>query len=61
MRVRLNVAIGCVAEEGISVTQLRQLLEGLRRRNYAESTIYAYLRIVEPLAGSFHCLPTNWG
>jgi hypothetical protein len=38
--------MGCVAEEGISVAHLRQLMfEKLRRRNYAESTIQVYLRI----------------
>ena len=66
MRERLNVRLWVChrlyRRRGISVTQLRQLmLEGLRRRNYAESTIYAYLRTVEPFAGFFHCLPTNWG
>ena len=41
------------------MTHLRQLmLEELRRRNYAESTIHAYLRTVEHFAGYFH-LPSR--
>jgi hypothetical protein len=44
------------------VTHLRQLmLEELRRRNYAESTIHAYLRTVEHFAGYFHCPPDQLG
>jgi site-specific recombinase XerD len=33
------------------------MLEELRRRNYAESTIHAYIRTVEHFAGHFHCPP----
>jgi integrase/recombinase XerD len=44
------------------VTHLRQLLlEELRRRHYAESTIHAYLRTVEHFAGYFHCPPDQLG
>ena len=37
------------------------MLEELRRRNYAESTIHAYLRTVEHFAGYFHCPPDQLG
>jgi integrase/recombinase XerD len=44
------------------VTHLRQImLEELRRRNYAESTIHAYIRTVEHFAGHFHCPPDQLG
>ena len=44
------------------MTHLRQLmLEELRRRNYAESTIHAYIRTVEHFAGYFHCPPDQLG
>jgi integrase/recombinase XerD len=40
------------------VTQLRQImLEELRRRNYSESTVRAYIRTVEHFAGHFHRRP----
>src|SRR5258708_141515 len=37
------------------------MLEELRRRNYAESTIHAYIRTVEHFAGHFHCPPDQLG
>jgi integrase/recombinase XerD len=41
------------------VTHLRQImLEELDRRNYAPSTIHAYIRTVEHFARHFHC-PTD--
>jgi hypothetical protein len=44
------------------VTHLRQLmLEELRRRNYSESTVRAYLRTVEHFAGYFHRPPDRLG
>jgi integrase/recombinase XerD len=44
------------------VTHLRQImLEELRRRNYAESTIHAYIRTVEHFAGHFHRPPDRLG
>jgi len=44
------------------VTHLRQImLEELRRRNYSESTIHAYIRTVEHFAGHFHCPPDRLG
>ena len=43
------------------MTHLRQLmLEELRRRNYAESTIHAYLHTVEHFAGTSIVRPINW-
>jgi len=44
------------------VTQLRQImLEELERRNYAPSTIRAYIRTVEHFARHFHCPPDRLG
>ena len=44
------------------MTQLRQImLEELRRRNYAESTIRAYLRTVEHFSLYFHRSPDQLG
>jgi integrase/recombinase XerD len=44
------------------VTHLRQImLEELRRRNYAESTIHAYIRTVEHFARHFHRPPDRLG
>jgi integrase/recombinase XerD len=44
------------------VTHLRQImLEELRRRNYSDSTIRAYLRTVEHFAGYFRCPPNQLG
>lgn len=37
------------------------MLEELRRRNYSESTIHAYLRTVEHFAGYFRCPPDQLG
>jgi site-specific recombinase XerD len=37
------------------------MLEELRRRNYAESTIHAYIRTVEHFAGHFHRPPDRLG
>ena len=53
----------CVAEEEIiSVTHLRQImLEELRRRNYAESTIRCYIRTVEHFSRYFHRPPDQLG
>jgi integrase/recombinase XerD len=44
------------------VTRLRQtMLEVLERRNYASSTIRAYLRAVEHFAGHFGTSPDRLG
>jgi len=44
------------------VTHLRQImLEELERRNYAPSTIRAYIRTVEHFARHFHCSPDRLG
>jgi hypothetical protein len=44
------------------VTYLRQImLEELKRRNYAESTIRAYLRIVEHFSRHFRRRPDQLG
>jgi integrase/recombinase XerD len=44
------------------VTHLRQImLEELERRNYAQSTIGAYIRTVEHFARHFHCPPDRLG
>ena len=44
------------------MTHLRQLmLEELERRNYAPSTIRAYIRTVEHFARHFHCPPDRLG
>jgi len=44
------------------VTHLRLImLEELERRNYAQSTIRAYIRTVEHFAGHFHCPPDRLG
>jgi integrase/recombinase XerD len=44
------------------VTHLRQImLEELERRNYAQSTIRAYIRTVEHFARHFHCPPDRLG
>jgi site-specific recombinase XerD len=52
----------CVAEEELSVTSLRQImLEELRRRNYAESTIRAYISTVEHFSRHSHRLPDQLG
>jgi len=37
------------------------MLEELERRNYAQSTIRAYIRTVEHFAGHFHCPPDRLG
>jgi hypothetical protein len=52
----------CVAEEELSVTHLRQImLEELRRRNYAESTIHTYIQTVEHFSRHFHRSPDQLG
>ena len=44
------------------MTHLRQImLEELERRNYAPSTIRAYIRTVEHFARHFHCSPDKLG
>ena len=44
------------------MTHLRQImLEELRRRNYAESTIYIYIHTVEHFSRRFHCSPDQSG
>jgi len=44
------------------VTHLRQIMtEELERRNYAQSTIHAYIRTVEHFARHFHCPPDQLG
>jgi integrase/recombinase XerD len=44
------------------VTHLRQImLEELRRRNYAESTIDAYIHTVEHFSRHFHRSPDQLG
>lgn len=44
------------------MTHLRLImLEELERRNYAQSTIRAYIRTVEHFAGHFHCPPDRLG
>ncbi|WP_216846373.1 site-specific integrase, partial [Granulicella sp. L56] len=49
-------------EGGFSVTHLRQImLEELERRNYASSTIRAYIRTVEHFAQHFRCSPDRLG
>jgi hypothetical protein len=37
------------------------MLEELERRNYAPSTIRAYIRTVEHFARHFHCAPDKLG
>ena len=44
------------------MTHLRQImLEELRRRNYAESTIHAYIYTVEHFSRHFHRSPDQLG
>ena len=44
------------------MTHLRQImLEELRRRNYAESTIHAYIQTVEHFSRHFHRSPDQLG
>jgi integrase/recombinase XerD len=44
------------------VTHLRQIMtEELERRNYAQSTIRAYIRTIEHFARHFHCSPDLLG
>jgi hypothetical protein len=43
------------------VTHLRQImLEELRRRNYAESTIHTYIQTVEHFSRHFHFTRSAW-
>ena len=39
----------------------RMMLEELQRRNYAKSTVKAYLRIIEEFASHFHQPPDKLG
>jgi integrase/recombinase XerD len=44
------------------VTQLRKLmLEELQRRNFSQTTVKSYLRVVEDFARRFHCPPDQLG
>ena len=44
------------------MTRLRQIMiEEMERRNYASSTIRAYIRTVEHFARYFHCPPDRLG
>ena len=44
------------------MTQLRKMmLEELQRRNYSQTTVKAYLKIVESFAKHFHCSPDQLG
>ena len=44
------------------MTQLRKLmLEELQRRNYSQTTVKGYLKIVEAFANYFHCSPDKLG
>jgi len=51
-----------VGHKEVPVTQLRQkMLEELQRRNYAQSTVKGYLRIVQDFAQHFHQPPDKLG
>jgi len=51
-----------VGHKEVPVTQLRQkMLEELQRRNYAQSTVKGYLRIVQDFAQYFHQPPDKLG
>jgi hypothetical protein len=44
----------CVGHKEVPVTQLRkQMLEELQRRNYSQTTVNSYLKIVEAFAKQF--------
>ena len=44
------------------MTQLRKMmLEELQRRNYSQTTVKGYLKIVESFAKHFIVLRINWG
>lgn len=44
------------------MTQLRKMmLEELQRRNYSQTTVKGYLKIVEAFAKHFHCSPAQLG
>ena len=44
------------------MTQLRKMmLEELQRRNYSQTTVKGYLKIVESFAKHFHCSPDQLG
>ena len=46
----------------VPVTHLRKMmLEELRRRNYAQSTVKGYLRVVQEFAEYFHQPPDKLG
>src|ERR1035438_1245391 len=51
-----------MGHKGVPVTQLRtMMLEELQRRNYAQSTVKGYLRIVQDFAQHFHQPPDKLG
>ena len=46
----------------VPVTQLRKMmLEELQRRNYSQSTVYGYLKVVAAFAKYFHRPPDQLG
>ena len=52
----------CVGHKEVPVTQLRKMmLEELQRRNYSQTTVKGYLKIVESFAKHFHCSPDQLG
>src|ERR1700761_551749 len=54
-------SIVCGSQE-LPVTQLRKMmLEELQRRNYSQTTVKGYLKIVESFAKHFHCSPDQLG
>src|ERR1035437_6700372 len=67
LRVVVWVAVGVWQEyfmghKEVPVTQLRKkMLEELQRRNYAQSTVKGYLRIVQDFAQHFHQPPDKLG
>ena len=65
MVVRVAVTAGqvyFVGHKEVPVTQLRRMmLEELQRRNYAQSTVKGYLRIVQDFAQHFHQPPDKLG
>src|SRR5947209_12997421 len=54
--------INCGSQGGVPVTHLRRMmLEELQRRNYAKSTVKAYVRIIQEFARHFHQPPDRLG
>src|SRR5580700_10537933 len=54
--------INCGSRGGVPVTHLRRMmLEELQRRNYAKSTVKAYVRIIQEFARHFHQPPDRLG